>query len=170
MEISRRPNLLQRALHRILMLRPVTAILIHTLHRADTLTWKWNRGRFSLTSALAGLPTCKVTTIGAKSKLPRVVPLVGLPDGEKIVLIASNFGQAHHPAWYHNLKANPHCHVEVDGKDRPHLAREAEGEERERYWNIAVSYYAGYAIYKKTANPRRIPVMVLERRKQLPDS
>src|SRR5512147_2223825 len=97
-EISRRPNLMQRALHRILMLRPVTAILIPTLHRADTLTWKWNRGRFSLTSALAGLPTCKVTTIGAKSKLPRMVPLVGLPDGEKIVLIASNFGQAHHPA------------------------------------------------------------------------
>lgn len=162
--------MLQRALHRILMLRPTTAILIRILHRADMLLWKWNGGRFSLTSLVAGLPTFKVTTIGAKSKLPRPLPLVGLPAGDKIALIASNFGQAHHPAWYHNLKANPECLVEMNGIDQPYLAREAQGAERDRFWNMAVSYYAGYTIYEQTAGTRRIPVMVLERRKELLDS
>ncbi len=170
MQKSPKPNLFQRAFHRILMLRPVTPILVHILHRADTFIWKWNGGRFSLTSALAGLPTFKVTTIGAKSKLPRAIPLVGLPDGERIALIASNFGQPHHPAWYHNLKANPECRVKIDGLDRPHVAREANNDEREHYWNLAVSYYAGYNVYEKRASPRRIPVMVLEPQKELPDS
>jgi deazaflavin-dependent oxidoreductase (nitroreductase family) len=170
MERTSKPNIFQRALHRFLMVRPMTAVLIHILHRADTLTWKWNGGAFSLTSALAGLPTFKVTTIGAKSKLPRSVPLVGLPDGEKIALVASNFGQSHHPAWYHNLKANPECQLEINGIDKLYLARQAEGAERHMYWNMAVSYYAGYAVYARSASPRRIPIMVLEPRKQLRDS
>jgi deazaflavin-dependent oxidoreductase (nitroreductase family) len=165
MQNTNKPNTFQRAFHRVLMLRPVTAILIKILHRTDTLLWKLNGGRFSLTSALAGLPTFKVTTIGAKSKLPRTLPLIGLADGEKIALIASNFGQAHNPAWYHNLKANPECQVQVNGIGKTYIARETEGQEHEQYWNTAVSYYAGYAAYKIRAGNRRIPVMVLDPKK-----
>jgi deazaflavin-dependent oxidoreductase (nitroreductase family) len=167
---SLKPNLFHRAFHRILMLRPVTAILIRILHHADTLVWKLNGGRFSLTGLLAGLPTYRVTTIGTKSGSPRSIPLVALPAGGNIILIASNFGQTRHPAWYFNLKANPECWVKVNGVEQPYVAREAEDEERERYWDLAVSYYAGYAVYKETAGARRIPVMVLECRKELPDS
>ncbi|MEW6400811.1 MAG: nitroreductase family deazaflavin-dependent oxidoreductase [Chloroflexota bacterium] len=163
-----RPNAFHRAIHRILMLRPVTAILIHILHRADTFLWKLNGGRFSVTGLFAGMPTYRITTIGAKSRLPRPLPLVALPDGEKFALIASNFGQAHNPSWYYNLKAHPECHVYLDGADQPYTARQVEGPEREHYWNLAVSYYAGYRVYEKTAGGRRIPVMVLEPHKELP--
>jgi deazaflavin-dependent oxidoreductase (nitroreductase family) len=165
-----KPNAIQRAFHCILMMRPVTLILIRILRRADMLIWKLNGGRFSLTSALAGLPTFKVTTIGVRSKQPRTVPLVGLVDGDRIALIASNFGQAHNPAWYYNLKANPQCKVRVDGIEKPFIARETEGREREYYLGMAVSYYAGYAAYQARAGSRRIPVLVLESPKQLPES
>ena len=165
MQNMNKPNALQRAFHRVLMLRPVTAILIKVLHHADKFLWKINGGRFSLTQALAGLPTFKITTIGAKSKLPRALPLVGLVDGDKIALIASNFGQARHPAWYHNLKANPQCQARVNGMDRTYLAREAEGQERKKYWELAVAYYAGYDVYRTRAGKRQIPIMVLEIKK-----
>lgn len=169
MQDTNKPNTLQRAFHRLFMLRPVTAVMIKILHHADKLLLKLNGGRFTFVSALAGLPTFKITTIGAKSNLPRTLPLAGFVDGEKIALIASNFGQARHPAWYHNLKANPECQVQVNGIDKTFIARETEGQERERYWNIAVSYYAGYAAYQTRAGSRKIPVMVLELKKVLPD-
>jgi hypothetical protein len=47
------------------------------------------------------------------------------------------------------------------GQTRVYDAREAEGEEREEYWQRAVSLYAGYAAYAKRVGPRHIPVMVL---------
>jgi hypothetical protein len=41
------------------------------------------------------------------------------------------------------------------------VAREAQGAERERLWNLAVQYFAGYAEYQKRISTRHIPVMVL---------
>ncbi len=43
-----------------------------------------------------------------------------------------------------------------------YTARETEGEEREKYWQLAVAYYQGYAQYEIRAAHRRIPVMILE--------
>ena len=54
-----------------------------------------------------GWPIIQLTAIGAKTNRPRTVPLVGLPDEENIVLVASNFGRKHNPGWYYNLKAHP---------------------------------------------------------------
>jgi len=87
---------------------------------------------------------------------------VGLPDGGKMVLIASNFGQKHHPGWYYNLKANPECMVRFNGITQSYMARESTGDEREKYFRLGVSYYVGYEKYELRAAPRHIPVMVLE--------
>lgn len=121
-------------------------------------------GQKSLTSLITGLPVAMVSAIGAKSGQPRRVPLLPLHDGRNLVVIASNFGRSRHPAWYHNLKANPDVEVAVEGQTRQYTAREAIGEERERYWRRAVESYAGYAAYKERAGDREIPVMVLEPR------
>lgn len=145
----------------MLMLAPVSAFLARILHPLDSLALRWSKGRWAFTS-LVGLPIIKLTALGAKSGQPRTLPLVGLRDGERIVLIGSNFGRAHHPAWYHNLKAHPECEVQILGRSTRYVAREAQGEERERYWQLAVSYYAGYEKYKARAGKRTIPVMLLE--------
>ncbi len=113
-------------------------------------------------SWLVGIPAFRITSIGAKSKQPRSLVLYGFSEGEQIALIASNFGQTHNPSWYYNLKANPKCQVEWRGTSREYIAREAVGEERERFWRLAVSYYKGYDLYKIRAAHRQIPVMILE--------
>ena len=155
------PNSFQRFVHRFLMLRPVSAFLARVLHRLDAAMLKFSGGRHTL-SEIVGLPIIQITTIGAKTGEPRAMPLVSVFDGERIALIASNFGQKHDPGWYYNLKANPQCTVEIKGHPAKYIARQVEGEEREKYWTMAVSYYKGYELYAIRAAHRQVPVMVLE--------
>ena len=154
-------NPFRRVLHRFLMSSSLSPIFARILHRADAVVLRLNGGRFTITSLIAGLPTILLTTTGAKSGLLRVLPIACVPDGEKYALIASNFGQAHFPAWYHNLKKNADCAVRVGDRIRTFVARELQGDEYEFYWKMAVDIYAGYDVYKDRA-PRRIPVMLLE--------
>lgn len=155
------PNSFQRFTHRFLMLRPVSAFLARVLHRLDAAMLKFSGGRHTL-SEIVGLPIIQITTIGAKTGEPRAMPLVSVFDGERIALIASNFGQKHNPGWYYNLKAHPQCTVEIKGHPAKYIARQVEGEEREKYWAMAVSYYKGYELYAIRAAHRQVPVMVLE--------
>ena len=159
-----KPNAIQRLIHQFIMLRPVTAFLANKIHLIDKLVLKLTGDKHTL-SEFAGWNIIQLTTIGAKSNQPRTMPLVGLFDGQKIALIASNFGRKHNPGWYYNLKANRYCAVSFKGKSGEYVARETEGEERERYFQMAVSQYAGYQKYKELATHRHVPVMVLEPKK-----
>jgi deazaflavin-dependent oxidoreductase (nitroreductase family) len=157
----KRPNIIQKLVHRIVMWRPVTAFFATRLHRIDTLVLKISGGKFTL-AQLAGWTIIQLTTIGAKSNQPRTKPLIGVMDGEKIALIASSFGREHNPGWYYNLKAHQECDVVLNGKSGKYIARELSGEEYNHYWQLAVSFYAGYEKYKERAAHRHIPVMLLE--------
>ena len=159
--MDRKPNAFQKMLHPFLMLQPISRFLSVALYRLDKVLFKLTKGKHTVTE-LVGLPVIQLTTIGAKSGQPRTMPLVSLFDGEKIALIGSNFGGKHNPGWYYNLKANPKCTVEVNGSVSEYIARQAEGAEREKYWDMAVSYYKGYEKYKIRAAHRVIPVIVLE--------
>ena len=55
-----------------------------------------------------------LTTTGAKSGKLRTVPVVGLPTDEGVAVIASNYGQEKHPAWFYNLSKNPDAEVGMD--------------------------------------------------------
>jgi deazaflavin-dependent oxidoreductase (nitroreductase family) len=102
--------------------------------------------------------------VGAKSGQRRTSPLLYAKDGDDLVIIASKGGNPKHPAWYHNLRANPDTEVQIGSERRRVHARVAEGEERERLWKKAVAQYGGYAGYQKRTD-RKIPVVVLERRR-----
>jgi deazaflavin-dependent oxidoreductase (nitroreductase family) len=108
------------------------------------------------------LPVIEVDTIGAHSGQRRTHPLGGFLDGDKYILIGSNFGSKHHPAWVYNLRSHPECIVHAYGETKKYLARETEGEERKRCLDVALEYYKGYALYEKRAAPRIISVWVLE--------
>ncbi|MCU0494567.1 MAG: nitroreductase family deazaflavin-dependent oxidoreductase [Chloroflexaceae bacterium] len=127
----------------------------------DRLVVRLTGGRHSFTSFCTGLPLIWLTTLGAKSGQPRTVPLIGMPVGRELMIIASNWGQAHYPAWYHNLRANPAVSVRSGGSTGRYLAREVSGDERERCWALAVARYPGYAGYKQRATQRTIPVVLL---------
>jgi len=158
--VNPRPGVFHKLVHRLLISRPVSAFMARVLYRADAALLRLTKSRHTFTG-FAGLPVTQLTTIGAKTGQPRTLPLMAVIDREKIALIASNFGRKHHPAWYYNLKAHPECKLQLNGMTETCLAHEAEGDEYERYWQLALSYYAGYEKYRVRAG-RRIPVLVLE--------
>jgi F420H(2)-dependent quinone reductase len=122
-----------------------------------------SRGRLSVA---IGMPRLILTTIGAKSGQARTTPLIYLPDGERVVLVASNGGSLRHPGWYYNLRANPQATLLIDGRTATYRAREADGAERAELWRRAVAFYPGYAVYQRRAGGRAIPVLVLTRQEQ----
>ncbi|GAA2110462.1 nitroreductase/quinone reductase family protein [Actinomadura alba] len=109
-----------------------------------------------------GSPLALLTTIGAKSGRPRTSPVGYVPDGDRVLVIASNAGAAHHPAWYHNLLANPRITVEIGTETYEATAIPAEGEERDRLFALAVEAAPGYGDYQ-TMTSRLLPVVVLHR-------
>ena len=54
--------------------------------------------------------------VGAKSGTKRTSPLLYVRDGEDLIIVASKGGFPKHPAWYHNLMANPDTTVQVKGE------------------------------------------------------
>ena len=155
------PNLLQKTVQYLAATAPVAALLPPLAHRLDRLVLRLSGGRTTAVGLLAGLPLITLTTIGAKSGQLRSVPLVGIPEGDQLILVASNFGQGHHPAWYHNLVKTPHATVAMRGVSRDYTAREVTGAEYARCWERAVSLYAGYAAYKTRTGGRQIPILML---------
>ncbi len=157
-----RPNLIQQINQKIASSAPGAWLFARTMHHLDQITSRITAGRKTASSILSGLPVITLTTTGAKSGQPRSVPLIGIPDGPHIILVASNWGQARHPAWYHNLRAHPEVTVTMNGRTHPYTARQLEGDERDRCWQKAVDTYAGYAAYVRRAGNRHIPVILLE--------
>lgn len=135
-----------------------------TLHHFDGLFLRLSGGRVTMTSLVAGLPLVIVTTTGAKSGMPRTVPLLCIRDERDptaFAIIATNWGQQHYPAWYFNLKANPRAACSIAGKTGQYLAHEVTDEEYERFWQYATDTYVGYPLYKQRIHGRSIPIMVM---------
>lgn len=132
------------------------------LHAVDRLLLDLTGDRICLTTLATGIPVLLIRTRGARSGRPRTRPLTALADGERLALIASNFGRRRHPGWFHNLRATPRAGVRRDGRWRSYSARPAEPSERPRFWQAAVTVYPGYADYARRAAPRQIPILILE--------
>jgi deazaflavin-dependent oxidoreductase (nitroreductase family) len=119
------------------------------------------RGRLSTG---VGQPVVLLHVRGARSGIERTTPLLATKRGEQILLVASKAGAPRHPAWFHNVRANPDVELTVDGERRPMRARVAEGAEREALWAVVCDNYSGYATYQRRSAGRVIPVVALEPR------
>ncbi len=157
-----RANALQKALRRVAGSGPGAWLFARVLHRIDRPVYRVTRGRHTFASLLSGIPVVMLTTTGARSGRPRTVPVLGLPTTEGLAVIASNFGRHRHPAWYHNLRANPEGSVAVDGQSRRIRAVEAGGDSRRRIWEEGLRVYPGWSQYERRAEHRRIAVFVLD--------
>lgn len=155
------PNLPRRLVRAVAASTPGAWLSARMLHHLDRLVLRLSGGRTTAAAFTTGLPLITLTTTGAKSGRPRSVPLLGIPTGKDLIVIASNWGQARHPAWYYNLRAHPAVTVTVNGRTLPYVARELAGPERTRCWETAVATYAGYAAYLRRAKNRQIPVILL---------
>jgi F420H(2)-dependent quinone reductase len=108
-------------------------------------------------------PVLLLTTTGRKSGQKRTAPVVYLADGENVVVINTNAGNAHEPAWSLNLKANSEAEVERGRRRYSVRARIAAGEERTELWRKHNEQYAGFDDYQRKLD-REASVIVLEPR------
>jgi deazaflavin-dependent oxidoreductase (nitroreductase family) len=155
-------NRLQRALRRFAASGPGSWLAVRVLHRIDPPVFRMTRGQHTVSSLITGLPVVFLTTTGARSGRRRTSPVLGFPTAEGLVVIASNYGQAQHPAWYYNLRAHPEGEVIISGQPHRFRAIEADGERRERIWREGLTIYPGWSAYERRATNRRIAVFILE--------
>ena len=157
----REANWFQKAMRRLPGLGVVIWVFIRALHVLDRLVFRATRRRHTFASLMTGLPIVMLTTTGAKTGRRRTVPLIGLPDGPTLAVVASNWGQADNPSWYYNLRANPVAEVAWRGRVWPVDAWEADASERDRLWNGGLRVYPTWTTYARRAGARRIPIVVL---------
>ncbi|PQM48039.1 nitroreductase family deazaflavin-dependent oxidoreductase [Mycobacterium talmoniae] len=124
----------------------------------------FQRTRGRLLGSFDGAPLLILNHTGAKTGQRRKSPMIYLPNGEDLVVVASIGGNPKNPAWYHNLLAHPND-VEVDvrgGRRRVH-ARQATDQEAEQLWPRLIEMWPAWQTYM-TRTDRRFPVMILEPR------
>ena len=139
---------------------PLTTVIIKWMSRAQTALYKVSNGRIA-GKFLEGAPVALVTTIGRKSGEPRVVPLLYLCEGDRVVLLASNGGREKHPMWYLNLKADPKVTIQIKDEVLKLTARDATAAERAEYWPKIVAMYSAADDYKEWTD-RVIPVVICD--------
>jgi deazaflavin-dependent oxidoreductase (nitroreductase family) len=125
--------------------------------RLDPYLLRLTRGRLGMGLIL---PTALLETRGARTGRPRRNAVIYFHDGERVTIVASKLGLPEHPAWFHNLRANPL--VEFDGE--PFRAEVVDDEaSRARLWELADRIFPGYAAYRRRAARvgRTIPIVQL---------
>ena len=134
--------------------------LFNQFTRAHVLTYRLTGGLVG--HRIPGVPQVLLLDhVGAKSGTKRTTPLSYLEDGDDVVIVASKGGAPRHPAWFHNLSANPDTTIQVGSRRTPVRARVATAEERARLWPKVVDLYGGYQGYQDRTK-REIPLVVLE--------
>lgn len=109
--------------------------------------WLMRVTRGWLIARVYGIPALLLITKGAKSGLPRTSPLLYIRDGSDFIVVGTNFGQAHHPAWTNNLLAHPQATVEV-GPARVGVTATLVNEAHfQLQWPRLVELYPGYEGY-----------------------
>lgn len=129
------------------------------LPRADRMMLKLTNGRRNFTSH--AVPTLILTTIGRKSGEPRAQPLCYLRDGGDLVVVGSNWGQEHHPAWTSNLLAKPQAKILLDGEEVDVQASLVPDHEWEGLYARFEAMSSNYRSYKSRTGGRPIRIFRL---------
>jgi deazaflavin-dependent oxidoreductase (nitroreductase family) len=104
-------------------------------------------------------PVLLLTTTGARTGRPSTVPLAfRVDDDGRVFVVASKAGAPKHPAWFHNLRANPSVAVELGGQSFAARAVVTEGEERGRLYASVADGMSEYV----NSTEREFPVIVLD--------
>ena len=149
--------------------KPWVRTLVRWMSHANTAVYRLTGGRVGGTwrvgSALRnGVDICLLTSTGRRSGEERTVPLLHLPDGDRVLLVASQGGLPQHPAWYYNVRADPNVTVQFGQRKHRMTARVATEHERADLWPRLVDKHADFAEYQRNT-ARQIPVVICEPRR-----
>jgi len=115
-------------------------------------------GRFG--TRMGKAPILLLTTTGRRSGRSHTRPLIHLVDGDSYVIVASNAGQDHAPAWFHNLVAEPVATVEIGATTIPVRAEVVAADEATDLWPRLDALFGGYVKYRRKTS-REIPLVRL---------
>ncbi|MEU4649195.1 nitroreductase family deazaflavin-dependent oxidoreductase [Nocardia fluminea] len=124
----------------------------------------YRRTKGRLGSRMPGRPDTRILLldhVGARTGTLRTSPLMLHTDGDIIAIAASKAGQPTHPAWFHNLKANPDTTIQIGDRTHPVRARVADDAERNLLWPRFIELFPSYDFYQRRAGDRQIPVVIL---------
>jgi deazaflavin-dependent oxidoreductase (nitroreductase family) len=150
-------GLVYRAFARLAGTRPMGWLSRMIAWRLDPHLMRLSRGRVGMGLLL---PTALLETRGARSGQVRRNGVIYFHDGERVTIIASKLGFPEHPAWFHNLRANPEVKLNARSFRAEVVADETE---RTRLWHLADRVFPAYAAYRKRATQagRTIPIVQL---------
>lgn len=154
-------NALQRGVVRFAATPSVSWFSARVLPILDRQVLKLTGGRTSLSEIAAGTPVIALTTRGARSGEPRTILLLGVPVGDALALIGTNFAEGRTPSWVHNLRVDPRATVRYRRAQIAVTAREVTGAEYERVFAAAALVYTGYGAYRARLTGRVPRVFVL---------
>ncbi len=130
---------------------------MHVITRAHVWLYSVSKGRLGKT--FAGAPCCMVIMKGRKTGKKRSIPLIYIPNGEEVILIASQGGMDIHPVWYRNLLADPNVEIIAEGRVRKMIVRQASDAEKAERWPVALAVYPDFDQYQARTD-RDIPLMI----------
>jgi len=110
---------------------------------------------------LEGRPVVILTMTGAATGKVRKIPVMRIERDGTYLAVASAGGAPSHPAWYHNLLANPEVRVQDRTTVHRLRAREVFGAEKAKAWQLAESRWPHFPEYRAKAG-REIPILLLE--------
>ncbi len=128
------------------------------LTRLHARVYRRSGGR--LLGRLGSQPVLLLQTTGRRSGRTRTSPLQFMTDRDTFVVVASDAGAARPPAWYLNLRADPHAQIDLGARSVDVEAQEATGQERAELWQrlTAANRYLEPAAGKAG---RELPLMIL---------
>ena len=138
---------------------PKTALVM--LSKFNAAVYRFSGGR--LMGKFANSDICVVRMTGARSGISRDIPLMYVPNGAGVILVASLGGAPNNPSWYHNLVAHPDIEVFVMGESRKLRARVATKDEKTALWPRCVAAYPPYQTYQQRTT-RDIPLFICDPR------
>lgn len=154
---NRPPGLFSRAYAALANTRLGRFMSVHVVWKLDPYLMRVTRGRLGMGLVM---PTALLETRGAKSGAARRNAVIYFHDGDRVTIIASKLGLPSHPAWFHNLQADP----DVTFAGIPMRATVVgDDAERQRLWTLADRVFAPYAAYRREAAKagRAIPIVQL---------
>lgn len=155
--MRRPPGRFKRAYAAFATTRVARFLSRHVSWRLDPVLLRLTGGRLASTLVF---PTAVLETRGARSGARRRNAVITVADGDRTVIVASNAGAPRHPAWFHNLRADPD--VLLGGRPvRATIVTDAA--EQERLWAEADAVFPAFARYRRDAAAvrRTIPLVVL---------
>ncbi|TIC83576.1 nitroreductase family deazaflavin-dependent oxidoreductase [Nocardioides sp. GY 10113] len=149
--------------------KPIVGKIIKYGAKANVAVFRLTNGRIGSKWRIGAgwkkpVPVLLLDHVGRRSGTAFTTPLLYLPHGEDVVVVASQGGLPTNPQWYYNLVARPEATIHLKGeRGRKVRARVADPDEKAALWPLLVDLYADFDSYQSWTD-REIPVVVLEPR------